>query len=200
MEKNPVKLSKIDLEKEEDKIFIEVILNNSNYPVNHIIERYQTSIYKMIRYKKFTKLNMEEIFFEGLSRVIFNIHTNKFRKDSSVVTFLIRTCYFVCLDEIYKKRTVRLEQDTEMEMEEESEDFQKLKNIEKLKKKIDEKCREIIDLRFYSKQNTCLSFDEIAKSLNINVDNARKRLYRCIDNLKKLIDLDPELRDYTNKS
>ena len=65
---------------------------------------------------------------------------------------------------------------------------------------MDESCRKIIDLRFGIDQqqeenrNKYMKFDEIARILEIKVDNARQRFKRCLEKLRKEIKCDPILK------
>lgn len=194
MEKSFWKPSNSERFKLEDQKFIDVILTDSKDPIEHIIKRYQKDIEKMIWHKYRSELNSEEIFYEGLSRFIYKIKNNKFKGKSSNITYLNKICYHICLDEIFKNRTEKLEND--VELEEDGDDFSRIELVIKIKKQIDEKCRVLIDLRFNVLQDKCLSFNEIAEVLNINVENAKKRLHRCMDKLRELIEFDPELREY----
>ncbi|HCT72019.1 MAG TPA: hypothetical protein DF409_14660 [Bacteroidales bacterium] len=67
-----------------------------------------------------------------------------------------------------------------------------------LKEKMDEKCRQIIDLRFglgrpdmnksnEPGENHSVKFEDIAVMLGIEADNARQRFRRCIEKLREAV-------------
>jgi DNA-directed RNA polymerase sigma subunit (sigma70/sigma32) len=85
------------------------------------------------------------------------------------------------------------------EMEESEPDKEELiHRLTILKDKMEDKCREIIDLRFgltienispsaILDSDTNIKFDQIAKVLNIEADNARQRFKRCFEKLKEAV-------------
>jgi len=74
--------------------------------------------------------------------------------------------------------------------------------INRIKKRLNTNCREIIDLRFNQdeqsdKSNTrkkLTGFEEIAGRLNITSDNARQRFKRCLEQLRKMVFEHPEYK------
>lgn len=65
--------SKSDSIKEEDKKFIDAILNNSNNSITGIIEKYQNNIKKMVLAFKNPVLDPDDIFQEGFKDLILTL-------------------------------------------------------------------------------------------------------------------------------
>lgn len=176
-----------------DKQIVDAIISNNDTVIGQIYNDYHIRIKKMVYTFRNTALNPDDIFQEGLSRVIFNIREGKFRGDSSFYTYLNSVCYNVCLKEL-KNRNIPLEHIKESPEENDETQFELLDKILEIRKLLDQKCRGVIDLRFAldnkqasNEQLKCLSFDEIADKLGIAADNARQRFKRCMDKLKQLI-------------
>ena len=151
-----------------------------------------------------TTLQPEDIFQEGLTRAIVNIQNGKFRGESSFLTYLNSVCRNICLKELAKRRHSELGFDVEEEKE--TENFELLQALIKVMNRIDEKCRNIIDLRFnlnnsenpvtQDNLNKSTPFEDIAKKLNLSPANARQRFKRCLDKLREFIINDVEIKEY----
>ena len=85
--------------------------------------------------------------------------------------------------------------------EEQDNYYELLAFIKQIKNQLGENCREIIDLRFKQGEemsdsvitdNKLHSFEEIARRLNITIENARQRFKRCMDQLRKMVFAHPE--------
>ena len=137
-------------------------------------------------------LDADDVFQEGITRSILIIREGKFKEQSTYYTFLYSICRNICLKEIGKPREYsEFQGDIKDEINVED-NFEQLNRLLKLKEKLDEACRKIIDLRFRIEQentgndnNKLMRFEKIADAMNINTDNARQRFKRCMQKLKK---------------
>jgi RNA polymerase sigma factor (sigma-70 family) len=151
-----------------------------------------------------TVLQPEDIFQEGLTRVVINIQNGKFRGESSFLTYLNSVCRNVCLKELAKQQHTELSRD--VEMEEESENFELIHALLTLKNRLEEKCKNIIDIRFNLNNsanslneehlNKSIPFEDVARQLNLSAANARQRFKRCLNKLREYVMNDPEIKDY----
>lgn len=208
MQKNTINLSHQKLQKNNtveysDKGIIEGIIKNSNITLEYVYKKYYPKIKSMVLSLRNTVLIPEDIFQEGLTRVILNIKNGKFREESSFYTYLNRVCKNVALRELNRYRNVDLSFD--VEMEEDDDNYEVLSALAKLLDKTDKICREIISLRFNLKgaektenknPDKNLPFEEIAEIMNLSVANSRQRFKRCIDKLREMVYDNPELREY----
>jgi RNA polymerase sigma factor (sigma-70 family) len=183
-----------------DDLIIEGILQNSNQIIAEVYHQNFTKIKKMIWTFKNMTLEPEDIFQEGFTRAILNIRAGRFRGESSFATYLNGICRNICLKQLSKKGFSQPE--LYPEQNEEENHFEKLKILLQVKEQLNEKCKNIIDLRFSLNESgdtgepdKCLSFDEIADRLQLSAVNARQRFKRCLDKLRELISSSPDLSE-----
>lgn len=144
-----------------------------------------------------TALDPDEIFQEGLTRAVINIREGKFRGDSSFSTYLNSICRNICLKEMARHKNVPIT-GNENFLENDSIDFESLNRLLEIRNRLEVKCRSIIDMRFGFEENhkeKGASFEAIAGTLDITVENARQRFKRCLDKLKEYILGNPELKN-----
>jgi len=212
MEKNTRKLYEIDLEKEKDKKIINAILNNSNAFLTDIFEEYRKNIKPLVLSFRNSILEPDDIFQEGVYYLIRNVKRGDFKGESSVYGYFYGICRNKCNELLLKNSSKRkisslkkyIEADQVLGIIEEEEKQIMREHILLIKNKLNEECREIIDLRFkfnqmeveVQRKNKNLSFEEIGKMINKSADTSKHYFLRCIKKLRELIDLDPELKDY----
>lgn len=187
-----------------DEAIVEGILENSNATFGYIYKSYYPKIKRMVWSFKNTLLQPDDVFQEGLTRAVMNIRNEKFRGDSSFLTYLNSICYNICLKELSKYRFSPPE--TDVEYETNGENYEVLGALVDLMHRLDEKCRSIIDLRFnISAQNEAENAEEIRKSTpfetiaeqtGLSPANARQRFKRCIDKLREMVLQNPQINEY----
>lgn len=190
----------------KDKDLVDGILNNSNQAIEQVYKKYYPKIKHMVWSFRNTVLQPEDIFQEGLTRTILNIREGKFRRESSLYTYLNSTCRNICLKELAKHRHTEITKD--VEEEEENDNLEMVGALAKMVNKLDKNCQTIIDLRFnLTAQNQMenpeearksLPFEEIAEKTGLSTANARQRFKRCLDKLRELVMQNPELNNYYN--
>lgn len=122
---------------------------------------------------KNTALDPEDIFQEGLTRAVINIREGKFRCESSFFTYLSNICRNICLKEMSKMKGRNIELKADSPDENET-NFEAINLLLKIRKRLNDSCREILDMRFdlieanevnLSTPSYCRSFEEIAELL-----------------------------------
>jgi RNA polymerase sigma factor (sigma-70 family) len=189
---------------------LEGIINNNDIMIRYIYKNFFPGIKSMVGSFHNLSLDAEDVFQEGLTRAVINVREHKFNGTSSFYTYLTSICRNVCLKEI-KKSAKRNEAGKSASDNDDSESYQDdlIDRITTLKKNMDENCKQIIDLRFGLRNSENLSidegtplqnmrFEEIAKQLNIEADNARQRFRRCFEKFKMVIFNDHLLKELTN--
>lgn len=151
-----------------------------------------------------TILIPEDVFQEGLTRVVINIQNEKFRGDSSFHTYLNSVCRNVCLKELSKHRHAEINEN--LELEDEFEDFERLDALLVVVKRLDKNCQDIIEMRFNLNEsyeelesddlNKTIPFEQIADKLKLTAANARQRFKRCLDKLRELVMNDQDLKEF----
>lgn len=177
------------------------LINNQNLVIKSIYKTHYTSIKKLVYSFKNAALDPDEIFHEGLTRMIVNIRQGRFRGECSLYTYLNSICRNICLKLLARPKLLITEENLLQEDPENDNYYESLAFISKLKKQMSESCRVIIDIRFKqseeilvtnSTDNKLHGFDEIAQRLDITVDNARQRFKRCLEQLRKMVFTHPE--------
>ncbi|MBC8490628.1 MAG: sigma-70 family RNA polymerase sigma factor [Bacteroidetes bacterium] len=184
----------------KEKEIVEGLIKEDPRMIKFIYKKYYSSVRSMVLRFNNLILEPEDVFQEGITRTIIIIRNGKFKEQSTLYTFLYGICRNICLKEINKnEKYVSVNDDFKDEIEPEN-NFEQLQRLLTLKAKMDEGCRKIINLRFGIDQeqegnrNKYMKFDEIARILEIKVDNARQRFKRCLEKLRKEIKSDPILK------
>ncbi len=178
----------------KEEQIVRQILNHDGNALRTVYREFYHKIRKMVYTFRNTMLDPDDIFQEGLTRAVMNIREGKFRGESSFYTYLSSICRNICLKELENRKTLSIEKRDFIE-EAGAFDFELLNRILQVRNTLDEKCREIIDLRFDlgispgidPGLNKAPGFEEIADGLGIATDNARQRFKRCFDKLKELV-------------
>jgi RNA polymerase sigma factor (sigma-70 family) len=175
---------------EED--LLKGILHDDPEMIRYIYRRNFERIKNMVNGFKYISIEPEDVFQESLTRAIINVKRGVFKGGSTFSTYLYGISRNICLKDYEKNSNLRVVRDSEEKLAEETDDdyFDNLQKVLEAKKRLDEKCVEIIDLRFgISKEGSedMKRFDAIAGMLGITADNARQRFGRCLSKLKKLI-------------
>ncbi len=153
-------------------------------------------------------LDADDVIQEGLTRTIMNVRDGKVKGTSSIHTYLYSVCKNICLKEFQKsKMFYPANAGLDLIDEQQNDHYDLLQAIIKIKGQLEQKCIEIIDLRFslhsvarpendspHSEISAMMPFEEIAVAIDILPDNARQRFKRCLEKLivavkqEKLID------------
>jgi len=181
--------------KNTDQDIIEGIINNDSKIISLIYKNDFDRIKNMVRGFGNISLQPEDVFQEGLTRAIINVRRRTFKAESSFSTYLYGICRNLCLKDYQcQKPMIKL---AEKDVGEETVDdyFDELQMIIRLKERLDEQCRKIIDLRFglLSNDENSTRFEAVARFLGINADNARQRFRRCFSKLKTMVFQQKEL-------
>jgi RNA polymerase sigma factor (sigma-70 family) len=189
---------------------VDGILANDDMMIRYIYKNSFSGIKSMVNSFHTLYLDAEDVFQEGLTRAVINVRENKFSGKSSFNTYLSAICRNVCLKEIQKTGKITHGSKSVFAIEDIDElDNELINRLVLLKDKMDEACKQIIDLRFGlrndkiflteespSVENT--KFEEIAKKLNIETDNARQRFKRCFEKLKLALSNDHLWKELAN--
>lgn len=193
----------------ETEIFDGIKANNDDM-IRYIYKNFFPGIKAMVRSFHTLYLDSEDVFQEGLTRAIVNIRENKFSGKSSFYTYLTAICRNVCQKEIRKSGKTNAGSKNDLaDNDTKTPDDELINRMTILKDKMDEACKQIIDLRFGIQEDKILlpeegaspentRFEEIARQLNIETDNARQRFKRCFEKLKIALSNDYLWRELAN--
>jgi len=172
-----------------DQEIIDGVLENDTNTIKLIYKNNFNRIKSMVRGFRKINLEPEDVFQEGLTRAIINVRNKKFNGNSSFSTYLYGICRNLCLKD-YNSRKQVINVEIKNSAEPTNDDhFEVLQLVNNLKDLLDDQCKRIINLRFGigSEEEKTVRFDEIAKVMDINEDNARQKFHRCFAKLKSLI-------------
>jgi len=173
---------------DQDKI-VEGILKNDPQTIKFIYREHFGKISSMVNNFRYISLEPQDVFQEGLTRAVINIRNGTFKGDSSFSTYLYGICRNLCLKEYNRSKLLTTNEIGDIKEEIEDDYFDSIQLMLKLKDKLDDSCKKIINLRFgIGNDNSNITrFETIAAKLNISADNARQRFGRCFAKLKKLV-------------
>ncbi len=146
----------------------------------------------------------EDVLQEGMARMIMNVRSGKFLGKSSIHSYLYSICKNICFKQYAGETFVTFDESTpDLAEENNSEYFDLLQLILTAKQKLDEKCLEIIDLRFrltdlIERSNSkakLMEFEQIAQLIEIKADNARQRFSRCLEKFISILKNTPGLEN-----
>lgn len=188
--------SKVHSIKNYQDDIVEGILRNDPGTIKSIYHDQYGKISAMVNNFNYINLTPEDVFQEGLTRAVINIRKGVFKGDSSFSTYLYSICRNLCLKEYNRSKLTTSNEAGEVKEEIEDDYFDSVQLILKLKDKLDDNCKAIINLRFgigvsESDNTGIVRFETIAAKLDISADNARQRFGRCFSKLKKLVAGEP---------
>ena len=190
-------LKPVPIEKFSEEDLLNGLKNGEGKIISFIYKRNMPAIRNMVNQYSNMVLDIDDVIQEGLTRVIMNIRDGKFKGISSIHTYLYSVCKNICLKE-YQKSKIFYPANPELDSIDKHEDdyFDLLQAVLKIKKQLEQKCIEIIDLRFslnpgmkteqapvIRETPVMMAFEEIAGKLDILPDNARQRFKRCLEKL-----------------
>lgn len=183
------------IKNDQDSI-VEGILRNDPGTIKGIYHDQFGKISAMVNNFSYINLEPDDVFQEGLTRAVINIRKGVFKGDSSFSTYLYGICRNLCLKEYNRSKLTTSNEISDIKEEVEDDYFDSIQLMLKLKDKLDDSCKAIIDLRFgigdSEIDNTgTVRFEIIAAKLDISADNARQRFGRCFSKLKNLVASEP---------
>lgn len=183
----------VHIDNQDEKKLVDGLRDGDPRIINYIYKRNMPVIRNMTNQFPNMTIEADDVMQEGITRALMNIRAGKFNEQSSIHTYLYGICKNICLKET--ERTKKFEEFENQLINETNDEnyFELLKTVLKVKNGMEDKCLEIINMRFNMDKNEIgiegsqklLPFDQIAENLGLESDNARQRFSRC---LKKLID------------
>lgn len=191
--------SRYNKQKYTEAEILEGILQKNDNMYRYIYKSYFPGIKAMVFGFHSLVLDADDIFQDGLVAASSNIMGSRFKGDSSFYTYLSSICRNICLKQLERANKMPVTTiDIPDTYEHESVSEELIYRLTFLKGRMDEKCREIIDLRFgLSNGNPDINtaqdsepnvrFEAIATVLDIEPDNARQRFKRCLEKLRETV-------------
>ena len=175
-----------------DDQYIWSIQNNEREAVNALYAEHYGMIFKFVLNNSGTEHDAKDIYQESFIILVRNIRGNKFRKGSSIKTYLYSICRRLWYKEL-QKRTKRenirmVDMETYVELDEQDKEDvreyeQKFVLMEECLQELGEPCKTIITDFYLQKK----SMHEIADKMGYaNAEHAKNQKYKCFKRLKKM--------------
>ena len=197
----------VPIEKFSEEELLKGLEHGDSKIISFIYKRNIPAIRNMVNQYPNMIFEVEDVLQEGMTRMIINVRSGKFQGKSSIHSYLYSICRNICFKQ-YRGLTMVSMNDWVPELADvkDSDHFDLLHFVFEAKDKLDEKCVEIIDLRFRLKDKQAsastdsklMDFEQIAGLIGIKVDNARQRFSRCLEKLISTVKNAPGLDDLLN--
>jgi len=194
----------VPIEKFSEEELIKGLEHGDGKIISFIYKRNIPAIRKMANQYPNMIFEADDVLQEGMTRMIMNVRSGKFQRKSSIHSFLYSICRNICFKQYAGVTTVSMSDWVpELADVKDSDYFDLLHLVFEAKDQLDEKCVEIIDLRFRlkdkqasaSKDSKLMDFEHIAGLIGIKADNARQRFSRCLEKLISIVKNVPGMDD-----
>jgi len=192
------------IEKFSEEELVKGLEHGDGKIISFLYKRNIPAIRKMTSHYPNMIFEAEDVLQEGMTRMIMNVRSGKFQGRSSVHSYLYSICRNICFKQYAAVTTISMN-DWVPELAEvnDSNYFDLLQLVFETKDRLDEKCVEIIDLRFRFKDKQAstsadsklMDFEQIALLIGIKGDNARQRFSRCLEKLISAVKNAPGIDD-----
>lgn len=181
----------------DDFQLVEAFRRGDEKAFEELVRRYQRQVANIIYLTLGNREAIEDLTQEVFIRVYKSLA--RFQHDASVYSWIYRITVNLCIDEIRRrkiKRTISLQffSDHKLEQEKKFKDKataadrvlteERRSMVREALQKLSPLQRTVIVLREYED----LSYDEIAKTLNISTQAVKSRIFRARDELRKLLE------------
>jgi len=197
-------LKQVPIEKFSEEELVKGLEHGDGKIISFLYKRNIAAIRKMANQYPNMIFEADDVLQEGMTRVIMNVRSGKFLGKSSIHSYLFSICRNICFKQHSGVANISMNDSIPEPAEvSDSNYFDLLQLIFDAKEKMDEKCVEIIDLRFRIKdkqaststEGKLMDFEQIAALIGIKADNARQRFSRCLEKLISTVKNAPGLDD-----
>lgn len=169
---------------------------NEDRAISYLLKENENAIYSYILKNRGNRDDASIILVEGVSELIINIRTNKFKRQSAISTYLFSICRSLWLRKLkLNKRTVELSSEKLNTLVDESTrhiDSDKIRiELNDLLNRIGKSCQTVLEM-----WSVHYSMTEIAEALGFkNAQIAMNKKNRCLTQLKTMVSTNPALRE-----
>ena len=171
-----------------DQEIYEGIARQDNKTFLYLYNKYKGQIIGMVNRNNGNEEDALDIFQEGLVALWTNIEKGKFKVQdkSKISTYLYALCRNIWISKLRKRKIMYSIDDNpgiegKIEVQDMEEQYDKVKELEKMLSKLGEACQKILRLFYYQKA----SLQEIALEMNLTDKTAKNTKYRCMKNLRE---------------
>lgn len=183
----------------DDKDLVRLYQNGNQEAITELIDRYKQRVFSTIYFLVKNQELAEDLFQETFIKIITSLRKNSYSEQGKFLPWALRIAHNLVIDHFRKVKLMPLQHDTE-----EFSVFdvipannrnavdqiiydEKIAIVRSLLDKLPQEQREVVILRHYAE----LSFKEISKMLNININTALGRMHYAILKMREMVDSSP---------
>ncbi len=180
----------------DDRELVRLYQNGDQQAITELVNRYQQRIHTTIFFLVKNQELAEDLFQETFIKIITSLRKKHYSEQGKFLPWALRIAHNLVIDHFRKEKLMPLQHDSEeysvfdymaSNNKNASEQIiydEKIKYVRGLLEKLPFEQREIVILRHYAG----LSFKEISKMLNININTALGRMHYAILKMREMAD------------
>ena len=184
----------------EDKALIALYQQGDQIAINQLVIRYKSRIFTSIYFLVKNRELAEDLFQETFIKVISGLKNSTYNEQGKFLPWALRIAHNLVIDHFRKAKLMPLQHDSEefsvfdilpgqgRNAAEQIIYNEKIAFVRSLIDQLPEDQREVVILRHY----TGLSFKEIAKLLNININTALGRMHYAVLKMREMVNKVPD--------
>jgi RNA polymerase sigma-70 factor (ECF subfamily) len=182
----------------DDKDLVNLYQNGDQSAINELILRYKQRVFTSIFFLVKNRELAEDLFQETFIKIITSLKKNHYNEQGKFLPWALRIAHNLVIDHFRKKKLMPLQHDSEefsvfdilpqneRNPEERIIQDEKTALVHTLLDKLPPDQREVVILRHYGG----LSFKEISKMLDININTALGRMHYAILKMREMVTAD----------
>lgn len=184
----------------DDKELVSLYQQGDQLAISQLVSRYKSRVFTSIFFLVRNREVAEDLFQETFIKIISSLRSSTYNEQGKFLPWALRIAHNLVIDHFRKEKLMPLQRDTEefsvfdvlpgngRNAADQLVYNEKIQFIRSLIDKLPPDQREIVILRHY----TGLSFKEIAKTLNININTALGRMHYAVIKLREMVAKAPE--------
>jgi RNA polymerase sigma factor (sigma-70 family) len=180
----------------DDKELVHLYQKGDQQAISELVNRYKQRIHSTIFFLVRNQELTEDLFQETFIKIITSLRKNHYSEQGKFLPWALRIAHNLVIDHFRKEKLMPLQHDSEdysvfdimpannKNASEQMIHDEKILFVRSLLEKLPFEQREIVILRHYAG----LSFKEISKMLNININTALGRMHYAILKMREMVD------------
>lgn len=180
----------------DDKDLVGLYQKGNQQAITELVHRHKSRIYTAIFFLVRDKEMAEDLFQETFIKIITSLRKKHYNEQGKFLPWALRIAHNLVIDHFRKEKLMPLQHDSEdfsvfdilpssgKNASEQIVHDEKISYVRSLLEKLPHEQREVVILRHYAG----LSFKEISKMLNININTALGRMHYAILKLREMVD------------
>ena len=179
----------------DDKDLVRLYQNGNQEAISELVNRYKQRIHSTIFFLVKNQELTEDLFQETFIKIINSLRKNHYNEQGKFLPWALRIAHNLVIDHFRKEKLMPLQHDTEefsvfdimasnnRNASEQMIYDEKINYVRSLLEKLPFEQREVVILRHYAG----LSFKEIAKMLDININTALGRMHYAVLKMREIV-------------